>query len=219
MAHALTQPKWEELTAPQREALKPLAGEWNKLDDQRRKKWLVVADRFPAMKAEEQKRMQSRMAEWARLTPEQRRVARENFQRARTLPPEQKKAEWNQYQKLPEAQKQQLAVSADLRQPARRKAVQREQEGRVKPPAPPNRVARPVPPPRPAGVTAAKAPRSPIPAGGTRAAAAPAAPPTGSPLPAPAAPATAVNPAPAGALGAPAAAPPATAAEAAARAN
>ena len=132
-AQTLAQPKWSELSRERQEALKPLAGQWDTLDSTRRKKWIVVADRYPAMRAEEQKRMHSRMADWARLTPEQRRVARENYQKAKAVPAEQKIAEWQQYQTLPEAQKQQLAATAEQSKPARQKAQQREREGTVKP--------------------------------------------------------------------------------------
>ena len=130
-AQPLAQPKWSELSRERQQALQPLAGQWDTLDNTRRKKWIVVADRYPAMKPEEQKRMQSRMADWARLTPEQRRVARENYQKSKSLPAEQKKAEWQQYQTLPEAQKQRLAATADERKPAVQKARQRESEGKV----------------------------------------------------------------------------------------
>ena len=145
-ALALTAPKWADLNAQQREILKPLAGDWDKLDETRRNKWVVVAKRYPTMPPEEQKRLQGRMADWARLTPEQRRVARENFQRTKALPPEQKKAEWQQYQTLPETQKQRLAATVDERKPARQKALQREQEGKVVAPVAPVRNASPLKP-------------------------------------------------------------------------
>ena len=145
-ALALTAPKWAELTAQQREILKPLASDWDKLDEARRNKWVVVAKRYPTMQPEEQKRLQGRMADWARLTPEQRRVARENFQRTKALPPEQKKAEWQQYQTLPENQKQRLAETVDERKPARQKARQREKEGKVVAPVAPVRNAAPAKP-------------------------------------------------------------------------
>ena len=136
-AQPLAQPKWSELSRERQQALQPLAGQWDTLDNTRRKKWIVVADRYPAMKPEEQKRMQSRMADWARLTPEQRRVARENYQKSKSLPAEQKKAEWQQYQTLPDSQKQQLAAEVEQSKPARQKAQQREREGTVKPVQPP----------------------------------------------------------------------------------
>jgi len=53
------------------------------------------------MKPQEQQRLQMRMQEWAKLTPEQRRVAREKYKTIKKLPPdkrEQVKAQWQQYQ-------------------------------------------------------------------------------------------------------------------------
>jgi hypothetical protein len=35
------------------------------------------------------------MAEWVKLTPQQRRLARENYQITRTLPPEKKAEAWD----------------------------------------------------------------------------------------------------------------------------
>lgn len=160
-AFALTAPKWADLSPQQREILKPLAADWDKLDDARRNKWVVVAKRYPTMQPAEQERLQGRMAEWARLTPEQRRVARENFQRTKAVPPEQKKAEWQQYQTLPETQKQRLAAAADERKPARQKALQREQEGKVVAPVPRDR-SRPGSPPKPAPAVAPKPAEAPV---------------------------------------------------------
>ena len=156
---ASAQAKWSDLSAQRQDALQPLAGEWDKLDSVRRKKWLVIADRYPSMAPKEQKRMQARMAEWARLSPEQRREARENYKKAKTVPTEQKKAEWKQYQTLPDAQKQQLAETAEQKKPARQKAQQREQEGKVVKPVPPQKgaVTQPATPPAPATAVPARA--------------------------------------------------------------
>ena len=52
------------------------------------------------------------MREWIKLTPEQRRVARESFARAKKLNPDQKSEKWQQYQQLPEEQKKKLAAEA-----------------------------------------------------------------------------------------------------------
>ena len=122
------QPGWNALTPPQQEALKPLAAEWGKIDNFRRKKWLGVADKYAGMKPAEQKRLHARMADWAKMTPEQRRAARENYKQAKALPPEQKKAEWQQYQKLPDAQKKQLAAAADAKKPVKQKQQRRADE-------------------------------------------------------------------------------------------
>ena len=55
------------------------------------------------MKPDEQQRLQSRMQDWAALTPAQRRVARENYQSLRQLPRPQRgevKQKWQQYQRI-----------------------------------------------------------------------------------------------------------------------
>jgi hypothetical protein len=109
---AVVKPTWAELTAEQQQALSPLAGEWDKLDSFRKKKWLEIGSRYAKMKPEEQQRMQERMREWVTLTPEQRRIARESYTRAKKLDPNKKQEHWQQYQQLPEEQKKKLAEVA-----------------------------------------------------------------------------------------------------------
>jgi hypothetical protein len=45
------------------------------------------------------------------LTPQQRRIARDSYSRAKKLAPNQKSARWQQYQELPDEQKEKLANS------------------------------------------------------------------------------------------------------------
>ncbi len=61
------------------------------------------------MSPAEQQRVQKRMNEWMKLTPQQRRVARDSFTRAKKLGHDQKSARWEQYQQLPPEQKEELA--------------------------------------------------------------------------------------------------------------
>ena len=106
-----TQPTWAELTAQQKQALAPLAGEWGAMENSGRKKWLVIADRYPAMKPEEQQHMQRNMNDWAKLTPEERRVAREKYRAIHRAPPEKRevvKQKWQEYDKLPDDEKLKL---------------------------------------------------------------------------------------------------------------
>ncbi len=110
---AQAQAKWSELTPARQEALSPLGPQWEKLSTNQRKKWVGIADRLPQMKAEEQKRLKTNMATWAKLTPEQRRQARENYQKMREVPKDQKQALHKEYQKLPEKKKQELAKGAE----------------------------------------------------------------------------------------------------------
>ncbi|MES2538576.1 MAG: DUF3106 domain-containing protein [Pseudomonadota bacterium] len=107
-----TKPLWANLTPPQQQALFPLAAEWDRLDPVHKTKWLAISSKFSTMKNDQQVRLQNRMRDWAKLTPEQRRVARESYSRAKKLNPGQRTAEWQQYQQLPEEQKRKLAAEA-----------------------------------------------------------------------------------------------------------
>ena len=108
----LAKPLWAELTPAQQLALAPLASEWDQLDNFRKNKWLAIGNRYGAMKPDEQQRVQERMRDWIKLTPEQRRTARESYVRAKKLGPDQKSAKWEQYQQLPEEEKKKLAADA-----------------------------------------------------------------------------------------------------------
>lgn len=122
-AHAVVppikQPSWVELNVEQREILAPLAGEWDDLEYSRRKKWLGIAERYPSMKAEEQARIQRRMVDWVKLSPEERKLAREKFKNLQKSPPEQKesiKQKWQEYKELPDEEKQRLQAEAAARE-------------------------------------------------------------------------------------------------------
>lgn len=94
-------PQWSELSPRQQHVLSPLAPEWNNLDTVRRKKWVDISNRYPKMKADEQVRLQRRMQTWAKLSPEQRRVAREKYRAIKKLPPVRRqnvRQNWQQYQ-------------------------------------------------------------------------------------------------------------------------
>ena len=110
-------PYWPELTPPQREALKPLADDWERLDFQTKKKWVEIANRYPKMSPEEQGHTRDRMREWALLTPDQRRVARDSFARIRAMPPEQRAAMLRKYQELPPERRQALATEGRAAKP------------------------------------------------------------------------------------------------------
>ncbi len=105
-------PQWKSLTPAQQQVLQPLAGEWDQLESLRKQKWLEIASRYSSMKPDEQARVQERMHDWIKLTPEERRVVRQNFARAQKLGPSHKSAQWEEYQQLPEEQKKKLAENA-----------------------------------------------------------------------------------------------------------
>lgn len=120
----LPQPSWAQLSPEQKIILAPLAGEWDKMDGFRRKKWLGIAQRYPSLNPDEQARMQRRMTDWAKLTPEERKRAREKYQSLQKAPPEKKEAvkqKWEQYKELPESEKSRLSAEA-ARKPTPRPA-------------------------------------------------------------------------------------------------
>jgi hypothetical protein len=103
-------PYWPELTQAQRQALAPLSEDWEHLDFQTKKKWVEIANRYPKMQPDEQTRTRDRMREWALLTPEQRRVARDSYARIRAMPPEQRAEILRKYRELPDEKRQALAT-------------------------------------------------------------------------------------------------------------
>lgn len=106
---------WHDLTPVQQKILAPLASEWNGLSAFRKKKWLELAVHYNAMEPGAQARMQTRIEDWAKLSPEQRRKARQSYINAKKLTPEQKATRWEDYQQLPEEKKEKLAAAAPIK--------------------------------------------------------------------------------------------------------
>lgn len=114
------QPSWSALTPEQKAILAPLAKEWNEMDAFRRKKWLGIAQRYPAMSPAEQASMQRNMKEWARLAPEERKVAREKYKTLKKVAPAEQQAvrqKWEEYNALPQEERDKLKKQATPRQP------------------------------------------------------------------------------------------------------
>jgi len=138
-------PSWADLTPAQQQTLQPLAGEWDTLDAARRSKWIGIAKRYPAMSEIEQKRVQTRMADWVKLTPDQRRVAREQYRKIGKLPADKRDVvtqQWEEYQQLPADVKKNLAAEtkkkADKIEPrSRTKTAQAKKPPVVAPPVVP----------------------------------------------------------------------------------
>lgn len=105
-------PRWQDLSAEHRVALKPLEKDWAGIGADRKQKWVEIAGRFPKLPAEERSRIQTRMAEWAQMTPQERGRARLNFQEAKQVSPQDRQAQWEAYQALPDERKRQLAARA-----------------------------------------------------------------------------------------------------------
>lgn len=119
-ARATGSASWSSLSPSQKNVLKPLEREWNRIDPDRQTKWLEIASKFPSMPAAEQERIQNRMTEWAKMTPRERGQARMNFKEAQQVPAQERKARWEAYKALPPEQQKQLAARAT---PVPRKAA------------------------------------------------------------------------------------------------
>jgi hypothetical protein len=102
--------RWRDLKPAQQAVLKPLEREWPTIGTLHKEKWLELSGGFAKRPPDEQARIQARMTEWARLTPQERSQARLNFQDAKQLPATDRKARWEAYQALPPEKKQQLAA-------------------------------------------------------------------------------------------------------------
>jgi hypothetical protein len=103
---------WQSLTPAQKADLAPLANDWNQLSPGSRQKWLEIADRSARMPPAQRALLHQRMAEWARLTPNERSEARINFRQTRQNPGADKQAEWEAYRALPAAEQKALAARA-----------------------------------------------------------------------------------------------------------
>lgn len=102
---------WAKLSPGQHLALAPFAREWDSFSDSRKFKWLKIAAQYSKMSPEAQDRLHTRMTEWVRMSPEQRRIARENFQLSKSVPVQQRQKAWAAYQQLPDDQKKKLEAS------------------------------------------------------------------------------------------------------------
>ncbi|MDO8348097.1 MAG: DUF3106 domain-containing protein [Rugosibacter sp.] len=112
----LSQPSWAELSADQQKILAPLSNDWNEMDTFQRKKWLGIAQRYPHMAEEEKVRTQHRMTAWAKLTSEERKLARTKYKKLQKASPEKREAvkqKWEEYQSLPEDEKARLKSEAE----------------------------------------------------------------------------------------------------------
>jgi hypothetical protein len=112
---------WASLSKRQQQALLPLNDKWDELTPQQKQKWLILARGFYQLSDPEQMVLHGRMREWAALSPRQRSLARFNFNTTQSLSIEDKRAQWEAYQQLSEAEKDKLStgIKAPLKSGAR----------------------------------------------------------------------------------------------------
>ena len=110
-----SKPAWQDLSPTQQQALRPLASHWDRLTEERKRKWLVISKNYATLSSGEQIKLHQRMNEWAMLSQQQRKQARQNFTEIKKLSPEQKASEWEAYQALSPAEKRKLATQAPVK--------------------------------------------------------------------------------------------------------
>lgn len=101
---------WQQLNPKQKQALAPLGAQWGALTGQQQNKWLAISQNFSQLSVPEQITMHARMADWVALSPQQRNLARLNFNVIQQLPKEDKKAQWEAYQALSAEEKRLLSA-------------------------------------------------------------------------------------------------------------
>ena len=108
---------WGNLSPAQRGVLAALERDWKTISPGQQQKWAEVANRFPAMPAEDRSRVQQRLSDWSRLSPQERATTRLNFQEARQLSPQERQQQWDAYRALPSEQRRALAEQSDRTRP------------------------------------------------------------------------------------------------------
>jgi len=149
----LVRPLWSELSPAQQAVLEPFAQQWNSWSAQEKRVWVSLADRVPRMAPKARERAHERIREWAALTPDQRRLARQNYRLAKRLPPDERQAQWERYREMTPEQRSVLRSAGWTSNTAARHAGAR--TGLAKEAAQPlsdltRRSAKRPPPPRPA---------------------------------------------------------------------
>jgi len=100
---------WANLSPAQKEILSPLEAEWDKKGVASRRGWLQIVRKLETFSPEARERGKEHIREWAELTPDQRREARQNFLSTKKLGSKEKSEQWLEYQKLPDEKKKELA--------------------------------------------------------------------------------------------------------------
>lgn len=101
----LAQPLWTELSRAQQQTLAPFAAEWNIWPAAEKRSWVSLSDRMPSMAPEKRQKMTERIIEWARLTPEERQTARDNYRLAKERSADIRANAWERYRSMTQEQR------------------------------------------------------------------------------------------------------------------
>lgn len=81
------QTPWTSLSVEDRKVLHPVAPDWDRLPGVQQQRLMSAARQYPKFRPDEQRRFQGRLGDWAAMSPEQRKAARETFKGLKQLPP------------------------------------------------------------------------------------------------------------------------------------
>lgn len=118
----LVQPLWSDLAPARQTVLAPFEHQWNAWSAAEKQSWLKLADRVPQMSPKKRERAEQRIREWATLSHEQRRLARQNYRFARRLAPDERQAQWERYREMTPEQRSVLRTSGSTSNTAARHA-------------------------------------------------------------------------------------------------
>ncbi len=118
----LAQPLWSDLGPRQSEILAPLEAQWNALPSTSKRAWVKLADRVPKMRGADREKALERIREWAALSHEQRRQARNTYRLSKNLDRDGLSADWEQYSQMTPEQRAVLRASGSTSNTAARHA-------------------------------------------------------------------------------------------------
>jgi hypothetical protein len=110
IAAAQTHRQWASLSEEQRTLLAPFEDQWSDLPKREKQALADLAQRFPEVSGDDQERSMKRLAEWAELSPEDRRLARYNYRWMQGIERRELLEAWDRYQRLTPDQRAVLAA-------------------------------------------------------------------------------------------------------------
>jgi Protein of unknown function (DUF3106) len=114
---------WSSLNPAQKETLATLEQDWSTLSTEQKTKWVQLANKYEKLPQVDRDRLKSRMSDWAKLSVNDRRMARANFIKSLEIPNDKKSEAWEAYQLLSPEEKKQLADEAAEKNKAKKRSL------------------------------------------------------------------------------------------------
>jgi hypothetical protein len=131
------QTPFQALSPEERRVLGPVRENWSNLPGYQQQRLISSARRYPSLQPIQKERFDSRVKDWAAMTPEQRSAARETFEGLRRLPPAKQhelRERWLQQHRPAEASEPPMERPQDMQRPPQER--RQSQRGYDRPPRP-----------------------------------------------------------------------------------